>query len=1097
VRTLRPTLETLENRVVPSFVVFGDSLSDVGNKSLSNGNADTPSPPYYEGRFSNGPLWVETLATYLGVPPLQPSLSSGTDYAWGGAQVAIPGFPPSIPQQITQYLNNLTAAGQTIAANDVFAEWSGTNDYLGTFLGASGPQTPIDPAVSASALTNALQTLVTAGAKALVINDLPLLGNIPYIKATDAFYQQGGALVASANAWTTAYNNDVATGLQALSGANVVLVDVAGLEEQVIQNPAHYGFTNTSDAVGPFNAPSGGLISSVTVPDPQDYFFFDGVHPTTQAQQLIGVTAAEDLGVATASVTHFSVTAPPTATAGHPFPFLVTALDTLNNKAIDYHGTVGFTSSDTQAVFSSTSATLTNGAGYFAAILESTGTRTVSATDMAASSITGATLPIAVSAAPATHFAVSAVLPTYPGVQSGPTSFATTGLPLTFTVTALDQFNNISPSYAGTVHFMGSDTAAGTVLPADAALTSGVGTFSATLATAGNQFLTATDGTINGTSSAILTRGLVVTSFVPTPSGLTITFNKPFNPSSVSMYSPAGIADDIMLATVGSQVSVRGSVVFDSDISPTSITFLKTNMVAALGTYNPSGGLLAAGNYTVTLRSLSAGNGFADFLGAALDGNNSGSGGSNFKATFSVSPPPVAVGIPDFARGPSNTEAIFLPSTIGNGNTFNLSYSNPAASPTSGTATITFSGTVATLQSNIQNALSSLPQISTTAGVPNAVVVAINDVSSGANVQNTFQNALAAAINQLLSSTTAGVSIGLASINLANNVPGNGIPVALSSGLNVTSGSFTLEYNPALLSISGAVSKISGASFTLASNTINNATSATAVLSLSSPTKISSTSAAITMGGLLATVPLSATASYGAKQLLHFSSEQLSGTAGPITVTGQDAVQVAAFFGDAIDAGGPLSLNDVNAISTVSALIPNVPAQTIPGFSAFANVDPVIIGDVALQGLGFVNATDASTINQELVSAKTAIPYAPIGLPVTPGSAPNMMSVNNSSTQPSAGLATAGGISVAPFVRVFNAPSIAVVRDFALLQALADISQPDWLSNGLPANLGESGLKRSSLIGPWGAEDTGLARLEALFALELTFVDGHTGSVSF
>src|SRR5207249_1061427 len=151
--------------------------------------------------------------------------------------------------------------------------------------------------------------------------------------------------------------------------------------------------------------------------------------------------------------------------------------------------------------------------------------------------------------------------------------------------------------------------------------------------------------------------------------------------------------------------------------------------------------------------------------------------------------------------------------------------------------------------------------------------------------------------NQLLASTTPGVSITLATINAANNIPGNGIPIALSSGLNVTSGSFTLQYNPGLLNITGAVSKIAGATFTV-NTTVNSATSATAVLSLSSPSSIMSSAAAITVGSLLATVPLSATASYGAKQLLHFSSEQLNGTTGPIAVTNQDGVQVVAYLGD-------------------------------------------------------------------------------------------------------------------------------------------------------------------------------------------------------
>ena len=54
-----------------------------------------------------------------------------------------------------------------------------------------------------------------------------------------------------------------------------------------------------------------------------------------------------------------------------------------------------------------------------------------------------------------------------------------------FTVTALDQFNNTDPNYAGTVHFTSTDAHA--VLPADAMLTNGVGTFNATFATVGGQ----------------------------------------------------------------------------------------------------------------------------------------------------------------------------------------------------------------------------------------------------------------------------------------------------------------------------------------------------------------------------------------------------------------------------------------------------------------------------------------------------------------------------------------------------------------------------------------------------------------------------------
>lgn len=48
-------------------VAFGDSLSDIGNFYRLTGGV-LPPPPYDNGRFSNGPLWIEYLADDLGMP---------------------------------------------------------------------------------------------------------------------------------------------------------------------------------------------------------------------------------------------------------------------------------------------------------------------------------------------------------------------------------------------------------------------------------------------------------------------------------------------------------------------------------------------------------------------------------------------------------------------------------------------------------------------------------------------------------------------------------------------------------------------------------------------------------------------------------------------------------------------------------------------------------------------------------------------------------------------------------------------------------------------------------------------------------------------
>src|SRR5215212_9183049 len=82
-------------------IVFGDSLSDVGNvsrRSVTRFGIQYPSPlfNYTTGRFTNGldtapparfytGVWHEQHArTFLNRPVATPSLEGGTDYAFGG-----------------------------------------------------------------------------------------------------------------------------------------------------------------------------------------------------------------------------------------------------------------------------------------------------------------------------------------------------------------------------------------------------------------------------------------------------------------------------------------------------------------------------------------------------------------------------------------------------------------------------------------------------------------------------------------------------------------------------------------------------------------------------------------------------------------------------------------------------------------------------------------------------------------------------------------------------------------------------------------------------------------------------------------------------
>jgi protocatechuate 3,4-dioxygenase beta subunit len=208
---------------------------------------------------------------------------------------------------------------------------------------------------------------------------------------------------------------------------------------------------------------------------------------------LKSVTSAS-FTITAAAASSFSVTGfPSSTTAGTSKNFTVTVLDPYGNTATSYRGTVQFSSSDPQAalpanyMFTATDA----GKHTFSAALKTAGTQSLTATDTSNTNITGAEKNIAVSPAAASKFLLALILP------AGATN-VTAGTPFNLTVTVVDAYGNVVPTYPGTVNF--SDSVGSATLPANYTFTTGTGkdngvhTFtSLVLRTKGVQTLTVTD----------------------------------------------------------------------------------------------------------------------------------------------------------------------------------------------------------------------------------------------------------------------------------------------------------------------------------------------------------------------------------------------------------------------------------------------------------------------------------------------------------------------------------------------------------------------------------------------------------------------------
>lgn len=250
--------------------VFGDSLSDTGNLFQQTLGLIPPSPPYFNGRLSNGVLAVETLALQLGI-----NLSLETNFALAGAQT---GRINSNDNDLFQFgglldqIDQFKTEASTLGADseDLYVVWAGANDFLGS---VPNPAAAINTAVTNIATT--VTSLVRLGAKNIVVAKQPNLGRVP-------LSLQAGQLE-RLTALSTAFNAALEASLIPLeqpNGTNIILTDLFPVTEAVAQNPTAFGFSNTTT---PY---LNGLTPADPAADPNQFFFWDQVHPTTRAHNL-------------------------------------------------------------------------------------------------------------------------------------------------------------------------------------------------------------------------------------------------------------------------------------------------------------------------------------------------------------------------------------------------------------------------------------------------------------------------------------------------------------------------------------------------------------------------------------------------------------------------------------------------------------------------------------------------------------------------------------------------------------------------------------------------------------------------------------------
>lgn len=269
-------------------VVFGDSLSDNGNLYEYMKHQLPMSPPYFEGRFTNGPVWVEIL-----MKSYYPTDSNAhlLDYAFGGAGVLEDDDGDDGLFTLRREMDSYFLAHQDKAdENSMYVVWIGSNNYLGV------PEDPDKSSYEVNlGIQHGLQRLIDKGAKHIMVVNVPDLGRTPAARDFEAV----DLLTYISRHHNEMLEKNVMEFQNLYPSIQWIYFDINVVFDDMLNDASRLGFTNVTDTCyedvmkSPLSKTRSVLkmVSKVQQRVDEDacegYLFFDPVHPTGPAHKLM------------------------------------------------------------------------------------------------------------------------------------------------------------------------------------------------------------------------------------------------------------------------------------------------------------------------------------------------------------------------------------------------------------------------------------------------------------------------------------------------------------------------------------------------------------------------------------------------------------------------------------------------------------------------------------------------------------------------------------------------------------------------------------------------------------------------------------------
>ena len=249
-----------------TIVAFGDANTDTGNVYNLTGQRWPLVPPYYEGRFTNGLVWIDRL-----------NISNTLNYAYGGATIDNDNLMagsigpdrtivPGIRQQIVTYLTDNNIAASDLSQT-LYVIWSDGREYL------INSNISVDTVV-ASLLTTVYDLLAIEIRKLIVVN-LPPLQSYPGKNGDPKL-----------SALITAHNNYLLSNISMIQSAyptvSIEIFDLHAVITKILSDKSVHAL-NTTDKC--WNLSNYTIVSRCSNPD--HYVFIDNNHFTRVIHRIL------------------------------------------------------------------------------------------------------------------------------------------------------------------------------------------------------------------------------------------------------------------------------------------------------------------------------------------------------------------------------------------------------------------------------------------------------------------------------------------------------------------------------------------------------------------------------------------------------------------------------------------------------------------------------------------------------------------------------------------------------------------------------------------------------------------------------------------